>query len=263
MRSHTRARSRGERIRPEIRGAVGPVPTTYRGWRAYEGMKIMNPVCAPVASRVTLVSLLFLAAGCSPLLRRRRRLRRAGSPREGVRGGPKRRLKETPLPDVPSPYDALPAESRAVLDKPFTGDLDEMVKRRLIRAGVVYNRTQYFIDHGVQRGISYESIKLFEEQLNKRLKTGLLKVHVAIVPIARDQLFPALAAGKVDFIAAALTITPDRKKLVDFSTPTRTGVSEIVVTAPDVPAPATVDDLSGREVFVRKKQQLLRKPSAS
>ncbi len=99
-----------------------------------------------------------------------------------------------------------------LLDRTFTGDFDEMVKRRLIRAGVVYNRTQYFIDRGVQRGISYESINLFEEQLNKRLKTGLLKVHVAIIPLARDQLFPALEAGKVDFVAAALTITPERRK---------------------------------------------------
>jgi len=156
------------------------------------------------------------------------------------------------LPDVPSPYDALPEEARVALDKPFTGDLDEMVKRRLVRAGVVYNRTQYFIDRGVQRGISYEAINLFEEQLNKRLKTGLLKVHAAFVPIPRDQLFQALLDGKVDFVAAALTITPERRKLVDFSTPTRTGVSEVVVTAPDAPVPASTDDLSGREVFVRK-----------
>jgi membrane-bound lytic murein transglycosylase MltF len=156
------------------------------------------------------------------------------------------------LPEVPSPYDALPEEARNVLDKPFTGDLDEMVKRRLVRAGVVYNRTQYFIDRGVQRGISYEAITLFEEELNKRLKTGLLKVHVAVVPLPRDQLFQALNDGKVDFVAAALTITPDRRKLVNFSNPTRTGVSEVVVTAPDVPVPASVDDLSGREIFLRK-----------
>jgi membrane-bound lytic murein transglycosylase MltF len=75
---------------------------------------------------------------------------------------------------------------------------------------------------------------------------------VAIVPLPRDQLFQALNDGKVDFVAAALTITPDRRKLVNFSDPTRTGVSEVVVTAPDVPVPASVDDLSGREVFIRK-----------
>ena len=159
---------------------------------------------------------------------------------------------DEPLPPATSPYDALPAEVRPLLDQTFTGDFDEMVKRRIVRAGVVYNRTQYFIDRGVQRGISYESVNLFEEQLNKRLKTGLLKVQVAIVPLARDQLFPALEAGKVDFVAAALTITPERRKVAEFSTPTRMGVSEIVVTAPDVMAPASVDDLSGREVFVRK-----------
>src|SRR5678815_4359827 len=131
---------------------------------------------------------------------------------------------DEPLPPEQSPYDALPDEARVVLDRAFTGDFDEMVKRRLIRAGVVYNRTQYFIDRGVQRGISYESISLFEEQLNKRLKTGLLKVHLAIVPLARDQLFSALEAGKVDFVAAALTITPERRKVAEFSTPTRSSV---------------------------------------
>ena len=140
------------------------------------------------------------------------------------------------MPAVPSPFDALPPEARAALEKPFTGDFDEMVKRRLIRAGVVFNRTQYFIDKGEQRGISYESLQLFEEEMNKRLKTGLLKVHVAIVPLARDQLFPALQDGKVDLVAAALTITPERRQVVDFSTPTRTGVSEIVVTGAGVRA---------------------------
>jgi membrane-bound lytic murein transglycosylase MltF len=158
---------------------------------------------------------------------------------------------DEPLPPETSPYDALPAEARALLDTPFTGDFDAMVKRRLIRAGVVYNRTMYFIDKGVQRGLTYESVRLFEEQVNKRLKTGLLTVHVAVVPLARDQLFPALEAGKVDVVAAQLTVTPERQKMAAFSTPTRTGVSEVVVTAKDVAPVATADDLSGREVFVR------------
>ena len=159
---------------------------------------------------------------------------------------------DEPLPPEKSPYDALSPDSRALLDKPFTGDLDEMVKRRLIRAGVVYNRTQYFIDKGVQRGISYEATRLFEEELNKRLKTGLLKVYVAVVPLTREQLFPFLQQGKVDFVAAALTITPERRKLAEFSTPTRTNVSEVVVTKAGLPPLNAPDDLSGREVFVRR-----------
>jgi membrane-bound lytic murein transglycosylase MltF len=159
---------------------------------------------------------------------------------------------DEPLPPVESPYDALPDAVRGHLDEAFTGDFDEMVKRRLIRAGVVFNRTQYFIDRGQQRGFVYESLRLFEEQVNIRLKTGKLPVHVAFVPLTREQLFPALAAGKVDLVAAALTITPEREKLVHFSNPTRSNVSEIVVTATGAPPLSTTDDLSGREVFVRR-----------
>jgi hypothetical protein len=43
---------------------------------------------------------------------------------------------------------ALPEGMRGFIAQPFTGDLDEMVKRRLIRVGVVYNRTHYFVDKG-------------------------------------------------------------------------------------------------------------------
>lgn len=159
---------------------------------------------------------------------------------------------EQPLPPAASPYDALPPESRALLEEPFTGDLDEMVKRRLIRAGVVYNRTHYFIDDGVQRGASYEAIRLFEDELNKRLQTGLLKVNVAIVPLARDQLLAALQAGTVDFVTASLTITPERLKVVDFTKPTYSNVAEVPVIAPGVAPLSSPDDLSGREVFIRR-----------
>jgi membrane-bound lytic murein transglycosylase MltF len=159
---------------------------------------------------------------------------------------------DEPLPDVGSPYDALPEGARGLLDQPFTGDLDEMVKRRVIRAGVTFNRTHYFIDRGQQRGVAYESLMNFEEALNAHLKTGHLKVHVAIVPLPRDLLLPALTEGKVDLVAAQLTVTPERQKLVDFGDPTRTNVSEIVVTGPGAPAIASVEDLSGKEVFVRR-----------
>ena len=100
--------------------------------------------------------------------------------------------------------------------------------------------------------MTYESLKLFENDLNADLKTGNLKVHVVIVPMPRDQLYAALASGKVDMVAAMVTVTPEREKLVAFSEPTRTNVSEVVVTGPGAPPIATVDDLAGQEVFVRK-----------
>ena len=53
-------------------------------------------------------------------------------------------------------------------------------------------------------------------------------------------------------VAAMVTVTPEREKLVAFSEPTRTNVSQVVVTGPGAPPIATVDDLAGQEVFVRK-----------
>jgi membrane-bound lytic murein transglycosylase MltF len=159
---------------------------------------------------------------------------------------------EASIPDTASPYDALPESVRRVMDKPFTGDLDDMVKRRAIRVAVTFNRTHYFIDKGQERGLTFESLKQFEKDLNADLKTGNLKVHVVILPMSRDQLYPALTSGKADMVAAMVTVTPEREKLVSFSEPTRRNVSEVVVTGPGAPPIATVDDLSGQQVFVRK-----------
>ena len=141
---------------------------------------------------------------------------------------------------------------RLAMGKPSTDDLDAMVKRRAIRVAVTYNRTHYFVDKGQERGITFESLKSLENDLNADLKTGNLKVHVVIVPMSRDELYPALASGKVDMVAAMVTVTPEREKLVAFSTPTRTNVSQVVVTGPGAPPIASVDDLAGQHVFVRK-----------
>ena len=77
---------------------------------------------------------------------------------------------------------------------------------------MTFNRTHYFIDKGQERGITYESLKLFETDLNTDLKTGLLKVYVVIVPMPRDQLYKALIDGKVDMVAAMVTVTPELEK---------------------------------------------------
>jgi membrane-bound lytic murein transglycosylase MltF len=159
--------------------------------------------------------------------------------------------KDEPLP--PSELETqLPEEVRDAVLRPFTGDFDEMVQHRLIRVGVTFNRTFYFVDKGVQRGIVYEYGRLMEDKINDKLDTGNIKVHVFFVPMPRDKLVPALIDGKVDLIAGNLTITPEREKLVDFSDPTRTNVNEILVTSPGTPALTSVDDLSGRRVFVRQ-----------
>ena len=159
---------------------------------------------------------------------------------------------DAPIPDTPAPTDALPEAVRRIIDTPFTGDFPEMVKRRAIRVGVTFNRTHYFIDRGQERGLTFEALKAFENDLNTDLKTGNLRVHVVIVPMSREQLHAALASGRIDMVAAMVTIRPELEAVAAFSVPTRTGVNELVVTGPGAPPISSIDDLAGEAVFVRK-----------
>lgn len=135
--------------------------------------------------------------------------------------------------------------------EPWFGDFEEMTERRLIRALVTYSKTHYFLDGATERGIAVEALRQLEEDVNRRLGRDKLKVRVALLPVARDQLVPALVGGRGDLAVANLTVTSERRQQVDFSEPTATGVKEIVVTGPGGPDLARLEDLAGREVWVR------------
>jgi len=150
-----------------------------------------------------------------------------------------------------SPALALP-ESYAGLLEPRFDDLDAMLKRRTIRVLVVHSKLFYFLDGGQQRGLTYDALQMFEADLNRKLKTGTLKLSVVPIPVARDQLLSALEAGRGDIAAAGLTITAERGKHVDFSDPFASGVSEVVVTGPSSPVMSTLNDLSGKSIWVRR-----------
>lgn len=137
------------------------------------------------------------------------------------------------------------------LFEPWTGDLDGMVERRVIRVLTVYGLPRYFLDGPQERGVTYELFKQFEDFINQRLDKGHLKVHVVLIPVARDELIPGLIEGRGDIAAAGLTITPERDALVDFSDPLTKEVREVLVTGPAAPSIATIEDLSGREIGVR------------
>ena len=160
--------------------------------------------------------------------------------------------KEKPLaPPVAPVRGKIPREE---MIKPWTGDFDGMAKRRIIRVLTPYSKTHYFIDRGVPRGVVHEAGMKLEEHVNKVLKTTpATKVHVIFVPTSRDALYQSLVDGRGDIIAANVTITPEREKLVDFTIPSRTNSNQIVVTGPGAPVINTVDDLAGKQVGVREK----------
>ena len=144
--------------------------------------------------------------------------------------------------------------SLAVPGATWTGDFDEMLKRRYIRVLVASSKTQYYVVKGIQQGTSYEAMKAFEDWVNRKYpqKTKNLKFHVVFVPVSRNQFQPGLTEGRGDLAVGAITITPERAKVVDFSQPMATDVKEIAVTGPHSPELHSLDDFSGQEVFVRK-----------
>jgi len=138
--------------------------------------------------------------------------------------------------------------------KPWTGDLDGMIERRVIRALVAPSRTSYWLNGPRQTGAEYELLKAFQEELNAKYQSRNkhILVHVVFIPTSRDQLIPALLEGRGDIAAGILTVTPERLEKVDFGEPFFRGVKEIVVTGPASPQVTSLSDLSGKEVFVRK-----------
>jgi membrane-bound lytic murein transglycosylase MltF len=137
------------------------------------------------------------------------------------------------------------------LSEPWTGDLDGMVERRIVRVLTVYGLGKYYVDSGREKGLTYELMKSFEDALNKRYGKKHVRIHVVFIPVARDELIPGLIAGRGDIAAAGLTITPERAEVIDFSDPLTRPLSEILVTGPSAPAITGIEDLAGRELYVR------------
>jgi len=139
-----------------------------------------------------------------------------------------------------------------VIQKKFTGDYNQMIERRLIRALVPYSKTFFFLDGPTPRGLSYDGLKAFEKYINEQIPNKNLTVNIVIIPTARDQLLTDLQEGKGDMAVGNLTITDSRKKQVDFSDPVLENVDEILVTGPKSPKITKLSDLSGQKMHVRK-----------
>ena len=155
-----------------------------------------------------------------------------------------------PAPDLTPPKKV---RQLSIANKPWTGDLDKLLQRRMIRVLVPYSRTLFYNDRGRERGLTAEQVRDFERFVNAKYKTGKRPLTVYLAPTTRDKLLSQLADGFGDIAAGNLTITDERRGLVDFVALTdRKAVRELVVLGPKEAPVASVDDLSGRTVHVRK-----------
>jgi membrane-bound lytic murein transglycosylase MltF len=169
----------------------------------------------------------------------------------------------TPVAAAPSAEPAVPAQEAqptedagrglSLANKPWKGDFDAMLERKTIRVLVPYSRTLYFLDKGQERGITAETVRDFEAYINKKYRKDKRPITVFIIPTTRDKLIDNVVAGLGDIAAGNVTVTPSREKVVDFYSPDDQPLhDEIIVTGPNAPALATLDDLAGQAVAVRQ-----------
>jgi len=131
-----------------------------------------------------------------------------------------------------------------------TGDLDEMLKERRIRALVVINPIGFFYSHGRPKGMTYEMLEQLQAYVNKKLNTGTLDVKITFIPLRPDELGPALREGIGDVIAQGVVITPGRHRNFAFTTPTKKDVTHIIVTGKGLANAQSFDDLVGTDIYV-------------
>jgi len=141
-----------------------------------------------------------------------------------------------------------------LISTPWQGDLDGMLERGMIRVLVVHSRTHYFDVEGKQKGISYELLTRFQDWLNDKYPPSVkhIKTNVFFIPVSRDKLVTALQQGRGDIAVAAITATPERRQAVDFSEPFFRDINEILVTGNESPEISSLEDLSGKRLFVRE-----------
>jgi membrane-bound lytic murein transglycosylase MltF len=121
------------------------------------------------------------------------------------------------------PQQTKQARALPVASKPWTGNFEAMLERRMIRVYVPRSRSLYFIDKGRERGIGAELIRDFERWVNQKYakKLGKRPLTVYVGAATRDKLLPDLRDGLADIAVGNLTVTEERLKVVDFVAPTR------------------------------------------
>ena len=143
-----------------------------------------------------------------------------------------------------------------IANKPWTGDFDKMLERRMIRVYAPFSRSLYFSDKGRERGIAVELVRDWERYLNVKYAKQLGKrpLTIYIAPATRDKLLPYVEYGLGDVAIGNLTITDERLRQVDFvpGDEGRRTINEFVLTGSKSPELKSIDDLAGKRVHVRK-----------
>ena len=117
--------------------------------------------------------------------------------------------------------------------------LDDILKAKKIRIAVAMGIPLFaFVDKNVKAtGSDVETARLLAHDMG---------VELELVEITNAARVPTIQTRKADLLVATLAITPERKKVIDFSTPYAT--LDIIVAAPPDVAIKGYDDLVGKKI---------------
>ncbi|MCU7940639.1 MAG: transporter substrate-binding domain-containing protein [gamma proteobacterium symbiont of Bathyaustriella thionipta] len=118
---------------------------------------------------------------------------------------------------------------------------------------MTYSRTNFFFTKkGTPKGLQVDLLTEYEKQINKGIKKESDKINILYIPTTFDRLIPDLLEGKGDIIATLMTITPEREKKIDFISGKAAEVQELLVSHKSITDIKSIDDLSGRQIYVLK-----------
>ena len=125
---------------------------------------------------------------------------------------------------------------------PHKKNLSEIIKSGKITVITSNNANCYYSYRNSIMGFEYELAESFAEHLGVKLK---------VITPPWYKMTSALNKGKGDFVAASLTITPLRKKTVDFSNP-YLSIQQHVIIHKDNNDIRKLKDLNGKTIHIRK-----------
>ncbi|MBM3485160.1 MAG: transporter substrate-binding domain-containing protein [Alphaproteobacteria bacterium] len=152
--------------------------------------------------------------------------------------------------EVPDEAELQGEELIAAAAESLDGDLPAIRARNRIRFLVSYTKTNFVFADGALRGFEHDLAKQYVEWLDRSRPRGTPPLSVVFIPVAFDELIPALRAGRGDIIAANMTATPARAALVGFAAPYIDNVREVVVTTRDHPPITSLDALADEPIVV-------------
>ena len=155
------------------------------------------------------------------------------------------------VPPSQASEEVLAETLEETLSKPYDGDFDAILERGYMRVLIPFSKTGFFIDRGVQRGVSVDLMIEFEKHLDKAYGKKVQDFEIVLMPTPRERLFTDLAGNRGDIAIGNLTITEERRKLADFSVPLLQDVHEVPVTLDTVNDLTSTADLAGRSIYVR------------